>query len=59
MSEISRELQAQIDAEVAPVMKKMFGNIPTIDTNKERLRFLNDRIREEEEKALAESQNRR
>lgn len=54
MSEISRELQEQQAKDVGEAMKKVFGDIPVIDASKERLRFLQDRICEEQEKARAE-----
>lgn len=58
MSQISRELEEQQAKNVADAMEKVFGNIPTIDYDKERLRFLQDKIREEQEKARAESAKR-
>lgn len=59
MSQINEELQRQMNADIGEAFKKVFGeSTPTIDYDKERLRFLEDRIRQEEEKARAESAKR-
>lgn len=58
MSQISRELQEQQDKDIGKAFEKIFGDIPTIDKTKEKIRFLNDRIAEAQEKARAESEKR-
>lgn len=58
MSQINEELQAQQAKDIGEAMKKVFGDIPVIDAGKEKLRFLQDRIAEEQEKARAESAKR-
>jgi hypothetical protein len=54
MSEINRALQDQQAKDVGEAFKEIFGNIPVIDHSKEKLRFLQDRIAEEQQKARAE-----
>lgn len=58
MSQINEELQAQQAKDIGKAMKEVFGDIPVIDAGKEKMRFLQDRIHEEQEKIRAESAKR-
>lgn len=58
MSQINEELQAQQAKDIGKAMKEVFGDIPVIDAGKEKLRFLQERIAEEQEKVRAEAARR-
>lgn len=58
MSQINEELQRQQAKDMGEAIRKVFGDIPVIDVNKEKARYLQDRITEELEKSRAESAKR-